>query len=116
RFSPPACPNPACRLVPRIPMKISGKAKSEMIRARSRSSLTKSRCAIARTADSSCIGRIGCVRVRLVDDLEIGVLEGRGVRADDAERRLDRAQHLVRPARLERQPERARPGIWEVQA
>jgi hypothetical protein len=50
------------------------------------------------------LGRLG---VWLVHDLEIGVLERRRVRADDAQRRLDRAQDLVGAARLERQPERS---------
>src|ERR1700687_3425608 len=71
-------PKPACRLVPRIPMKISGKAKSDTMRARSRSSLMRSRWASVRTADTSLTGRS--------HDFEIRVLKARHVRAHEDER------------------------------
>src|ERR1700730_3755936 len=68
-------------------MKISGNAKSETMRCRSRSSLMKSRCASARMAEASL--------TRAADDLEIGVLEGRRVRLHHAERSLDAPQNGV---------------------
>src|SRR5438034_8876655 len=80
-------PNPAWRLVPRMPMKISGNAKSATMRWRSRSSLMKSRCARARIAEASV--------TRLTHDLEVRVLKGRRVRLHDAQRRLDAAQDRV---------------------
>src|ERR1700716_541212 len=98
RLKPVDPPNPACRLVPRIPMKMSGKAKSDTMRARSRSSLIKSRCARARTADTSLTG--------CSDDLEIRVLEARHVRAHQRERRLDRFQRGVRMAGVDVNAER----------
>src|SRR3981081_2744598 len=97
RLKPVDPPNPACRLVPRIPMKMSGKAKSDTIRARSRSSLIRSRCASVRTADTS----LTCCS----DDLEIGVLKARHVRAHQRERRLDRFQRGVGMARGDVNPE-----------
>src|SRR5213593_1530663 len=81
RLMPARSPKPACKPVPRMPMKMSGKEKSAMIRGRSRSSLTKSRCARTRIADASVI--------RSAHDLEIRVLEARGMGLDQRERRLD---------------------------
>src|SRR5438128_1381467 len=84
----PACPpKPAWRLVPRMPMKISGNAKSATIRWRSRSSLMKSRWARARIAEASVIGT--------TYDLEVRVLEAGGVRLHDAERGLDAPEDRV---------------------
>src|SRR6266550_9156842 len=80
-------PNPAWRLVPRMPMKISGNAKSATIRWRSRSSLMKSRCASARIAEASLTG--------LTHDLQVRVLERRRVRLHHAERSFDAAQDRV---------------------
>src|SRR2546428_9528739 len=87
RLMPARPPKPACRVVPRIPMKMSGNAKSAMIRCRSRSSLMKSRCASARIAEASvtCLGH----------DLEVGVLEARRMRLHDRERRFDGAKDRV---------------------
>src|SRR2546428_13742471 len=81
RLMPARSPKPACRVVPRMPMKMSGNAKSATMRCRSRSSLMKSRCASARIAEASliCLGH----------DLEVRVLEARGVRLHDRKRRLD---------------------------
>src|SRR5882762_1335212 len=73
-------PNPAWRLVPRMPMKISGKAKSATMRWRSRRSSMKSRWARARIAEASLTGA--------AHDLEVRVLEARGVGLHDGERRL----------------------------
>src|SRR5919201_977301 len=86
-------PNPAWSVVPRIPMKISGNEKSAMMRARSRSSLTKSRCASARIAEASL--------TRLAHDLEVRVLERWRVRLHDAERRLDAAEDRVHGVAVE---------------
>src|SRR6266550_5671955 len=80
-------PNPAWRLVPRMPMKMSGNAKSATIRWRSRSSLMKSRCASARMAEAS----LTC----LTHDLQVCVLEARRVRLHDAERSFDASQDRV---------------------
>src|SRR5438552_15175250 len=87
RLMPARSPKPACRVVPRIPMKMSGNAKSATIRWRSRSSLMKSRCASARIAEAS----LTC----LTHDLQVRVLESRRVRLHDAERGLDAAQDRV---------------------
>src|SRR3954464_4360980 len=92
RLMPDAAPKPACSVVPRMPMKISGKLKSAMIRVRSRRSLMRSRCASVRTPESSLI-----LQPR-PDDLQVRVLEARRVRAHHGERRLDRAQHGVHAA------------------
>src|SRR6185503_13888616 len=67
-----------------MPMKISGNAKSATMRWRSRSNLMKSRWASARIAEASV--------TRLTHDLEVCVLEARGVRLHDGERRLDAPQ------------------------
>src|SRR5438034_2247884 len=80
-------PNPAWRLVPRMPMKISGKAKSATIRWRSRNSLMKSRWASARIAEASLTGA--------AHDLEVRVLEARRVGLHDAERCLDAPEDRV---------------------
>src|SRR6266850_3899826 len=74
-------------------MKISGNAKSETMRARSRSSLMKSRCAKARIAETSLTD--------FSHDLEIRVLEARHVRAHERERRVDRLQRRVRVTRVD---------------
>src|SRR5881397_889742 len=87
RFTPARSPNPVCRLVPRIPMKMTGNANSAIMRCRSRMSLVKSRCAMTRIAEASLIA---CTH-----DLEIGILEARRVRPHDAERGLDRAEDRV---------------------
>src|SRR5712691_9219508 len=80
-------PKPAWRLVPRMPMKISGNAKSATIRWRSRSSLMKSRWARARMAEASLTGA--------AHDLEVRVLEARCVGLHDAERGLDAPEDRV---------------------
>src|SRR5438093_3302308 len=80
-------PNPAWRLVPRMPMKIRGNAKSATMRWRSRSSFMKSRCASARIAEASLTGA--------AHDLEVCVLEARRVGLHDAERCLDASQNGV---------------------
>src|SRR6266508_724190 len=98
RLMPAAWPNPACRPLPRTKMKMSGNEKSEMMRVRSRSSFTKSRCAMARTADASLTG--------VAHDLEVRVLEARHVRAHHGERRLDALQGRVRAARVHVHAER----------
>src|ERR1700687_5079065 len=92
RLIPDAPPKPACSVVPRMPMKISGKLKSAMMRVRSRRSLMRSRCASVRTPDSSFI-----LQPRS-DDLEVRVLEARRVCADHRQRRLDRLQHRMHAA------------------
>src|SRR2546423_4392433 len=94
-------PNPAWRLVPRMPMKINGNAKSATMRWRSRRSLMKSRCARARIADASLI----C----LTHDLQVRVLEARRVRFHDAERSLDAAQDRVHRMAVELDLERGVP-------
>src|SRR6266542_1963204 len=99
RLIPAAWPNPACRPLPRTKMKMSGNEKSETMRVRSRSSFTKSRCAMARTADASLTG--------VTEDLEVRVLEARHVRADHGERRLDALESGVRVARVHVHAERA---------
>src|SRR5712691_3725023 len=93
RLIPARSPKPACNVVPRMPMKMSGNEKSAMMRCRSRSSLTKSRWARTRIADASFM--------RLAHDLEVGVLEARGVRLDDRERRLDGPQERVGAVAIE---------------
>src|SRR5438034_10334439 len=80
-------PNPAWRLVPRMPMKIRGNAKSATIRWRSRSSLMKSRWASARIAEASLTGA--------AHDLEVCVLEARRVGLHDAVRCLPASQDGV---------------------
>src|SRR5256886_7252836 len=97
---PPAWPpKPAWRLVPRMPMKISGNAKSATMRWRSRSSFMKSRCASARIAEASV--------TRLTHDLQVRVLEGRRVRLHDAQRRLDAAQDRMHGVAVELDLERS---------
>ena len=51
------------------------------------------------------VGRASA-ELRPAHDLEVGVLEGRGVRPDERQRRLDRAQDRVRVARPDVDPER----------
>src|SRR3981189_2994529 len=80
-------PKPAWRLVPRMPMKMSGNAKSATMRWRSRSSLMKSRWASARIAEASLTGA--------AHDLEVSVLGARGGGLHDAERSLDASQNGV---------------------
>src|SRR6185436_3754666 len=80
-------------------MKISGNAKSETMRARSRSSLMRSRCASVRIAD---ISLTGCSH-----DLEVGVLEARHVGAYERERRVDRLERGVRMTRIDVNAERS---------
>src|SRR6202158_640680 len=89
RLIPDAAPKPACSVVPRMPMKISGKLKSAMMRVRSRRSLMRSRCASVRTPESSLI-----LEPR-ADDLEIRVLKAGRMGADHRQRCLDRAKHRV---------------------
>src|SRR5438477_11160842 len=79
-------PKPAWRLVPRIPIKISAKARSVTMRWRSRKSLMKSRWARARIAEAS---------LTAAHDLEVGVLEARRVGLHDAQRCLDASQNGV---------------------
>src|SRR5438309_7716256 len=74
-------------------MKMSGNAKSETMRARSRSSLMRSRCARVRTAATSLTD--------FPHDLEIRVLETRHVRAHQRERRVDRLERGVRVTRVD---------------
>src|SRR3990170_7113997 len=80
-------------------MKISGNAKSDTMRARSRSSLMRSRCASVRTAATSL--------TELPHDLEIRVLQARHVRAHEGERGLDGLQGRVRMTRVDVDPERS---------
>src|SRR2546428_5455616 len=87
RLMPARSPKPACSVVPRIPMKMSGNAKSAMIRCRSRSSLMKSRWANASIAEASV--------TRLGHDLEVGVLEAGRMRLHDRERGLDGSEDRV---------------------
>src|SRR3989454_6962457 len=87
RLMPARSPKPACSVVPRIPMKMSGNAKSAMIRCRSRSSLMKSRCANARIAEASLTG--------LAHYFEVRVLEAGRMRLHDRERCFDRAKDRV---------------------
>src|SRR2546426_4901996 len=87
RLMPARSPKPACSVVPRIPMKMSGNAKSAMIRCRSRSSLMKSRCANARIAEASLTG--------LTHYFEVRVLEAGRVRLHDRERGLDGSEDRV---------------------
>src|SRR5436309_4353087 len=87
RFTPARSPNPVCRLVPRIPMKMTGNANSAIMRCRSRMSLVKSRWAMTSITDASLIAS--------THDLEIGILEARRVRPHDAQRGLDRAEDRV---------------------
>src|SRR6266851_4127396 len=91
-------PNPDCRLEPRMPMKMSGNAKSDTMRARSRSSLMRSRCASVRTAATSLTD--------FAHYLEIRVLEARHVRAYERQRRVDRLERGVRVARVDVDAER----------
>src|SRR6266550_4574694 len=95
RLMPARSPKPACRVVPRMPMKMSGNAKSATMRCRSRRSLMKSRCASARIAEASVTA--------LAHDLEVGVLEAWGVCLDDGQRRLDGPKDRVNgvPIKLE---------------
>src|SRR6266581_1670474 len=93
-----------------MPMKMSGKLKSATIRVRSRRSLMRSRCASVRTPESSCI-----LQPR-PDDLEIGILEGRCVRAYDREGRLDGAQHRMNAAAGQHDLERPVAGDRELEA
>src|SRR5256885_10179347 len=74
-------------------MKMSGNAKSDTMRARSRSSLMRSRCARVRTAATSLTD--------FPHDLEIRVLETRHVRAHQRERRVDRLERGVRVTRVD---------------
>src|SRR5438270_7394013 len=87
RLMPARSPKPACRVVPRMPMKMSGNAKSAMIRCRSRSSLMKSRCASARIAEASL--------TRLAHDLEVRIFKAGRVCLHDRERGLDGAKDRV---------------------
>src|SRR5438309_4295207 len=87
RLMPARSPKPACRVVPRMPMKMSGNAKSAMIRCRSRSSLMKSRCASARIAEASL--------TRLAHDLEVRIFKAGRVGLHDRERGLDGAKDRV---------------------
>src|SRR2546428_13969197 len=95
RLMPARSPKPACSVVPRIPMKMSGNAKSAMIRCRSRSSLMKSRCANARIAEASLTG--------LTHYFEVRVLEAGRMRLHDRERGLDGSEDRVDgvPVKLE---------------
>src|SRR5687768_1047467 len=113
RSIPLASPKPACRLVPSTPMKIIGKTRSATRRARSRSSLTRSRWAMASTAESSCIGRLLRFGLGLPDDLEVGVLEARHVRLDDVQRRVDRLEHRMGTPPVELDPVRPLAGVGE---
>src|SRR5919108_6148432 len=111
--NPLTSPKPACRLVPRTPMMMSGKVKSAISRVRSRSSLTRSRCAIAMTAETSCIALWLRIRLRVhlrvhltaSHDLEVRVVEARHVRLYDAQWGVNRLQHGVRSAAVELDPE-----------
>src|SRR3989441_1765975 len=87
RLMPARSPKPACSVVPRMPMKMSGNAKSATIRCRSRSSLMKSRCASARIAEAS--------RTGLPHDFEVRVLEAGRMRLHDRKRCFDRAKDRV---------------------
>src|SRR3989442_11266034 len=87
RLMPARSPKPACSVVPRMPMKMSGNAKSATIRCRSRSSLMKSRCASARIAEASLTG--------LAHYFEVRVLEAGRMRLHDRERRFDRPKDRV---------------------
>src|SRR5712691_8427352 len=87
RLMPARSPKPACSVVPRMPMKMSGNAKSAMIRCRSRSSLMKSRWANARIAEASL--------TRATHDLEVRVFEARRVRLHECERGLDGSEDRV---------------------
>src|SRR5687768_292156 len=80
-------------------MKMSGNAKSDTMRARSRSSLMRSRCASVRTAATSL--------TELPHDLQIRVLQARHVRAHESERGVDRLQGRVRLARVDVDAERS---------
>src|SRR3970282_675426 len=102
RSKPPSEPKPAWRAGPSSRIRISGKASSEKSRSRSRRSLMKSRWAITAIAESSPIGEL-----RPAHDLEVGVLKGGRVRPNDRQGRLDRAQHGVRLARADLDPEGA---------
>src|SRR6266849_298985 len=81
-----------------MPMKMSGNAKSDTMRARSRSSLMRSRCASVRTAATSLTD--------FPHDLEIRVLEARHVRTHERQRRVDRLERGVRVARVDVDAER----------
>src|SRR5437667_1100508 len=91
-----------------MPMKMSGNAKSDTMRARSRSSLMRSRCASVRTAATSLTD--------FPHDLEIRVLEGRHVGAHERERRIDRLQRGVRVTRVDVNAERPAPVAAEFEA
>src|SRR6185503_4455484 len=79
-------------------MKMSGNAKSETMRARSRSSLMRSRCASVRIA---AISLTGCSH-----DLEIRVLEARHVRPHERERCVYRLEGRVRVTGIDVDAER----------
>src|SRR5437870_12468758 len=98
RLMPARSPKPACRVVPRIPMKISGNAKSAMIRCRSRSSLMKSRWANASIAEASLTG--------LTHYFEVRVLEAGRTRLHDRERRFDGAKDRMDGVTVELELER----------
>src|SRR5712691_1749986 len=84
-----------------MPMKMSGNAKSATMRCRSRSSLMKSRCASARIAEASL--------TLSAHDLEVRVLEARGVCLHDRKRSLDRAKDRVNGMSVELELERRPP-------
>src|SRR4030088_1545164 len=99
---PARSPKPACRVVPRMPMKMSGNAKSALIPCRSRSRLMKSRCESARSAEASL--------TRFSHDLEVGVLEAGRVCLHDGERGLDGAEDRVDGVPVELELERRTTG------
>src|SRR5438093_1065143 len=87
---------------------MSGNAKSDTMRARSRSSLMRSRCARVRTAATSLTD--------FSHDLQIRVLEARHVRAHERERRIDRLERGVRMTRVDMHAERAATVTAELEA
>src|SRR5439155_15530158 len=89
-------------------MKMSGNAKSDTMRARSRSSLMRSRCARVRTAATSLTD--------FSHDLQIRVLEARHVRAHERERGIDRLERGVRMTRVDMHAERAAAVTAELEA
>src|SRR5438093_3247612 len=99
RFTPARSPKPVCRLVPRIPMKMTGNANSAIIRWRSRRSFVKSRWAITRMAEASL--------ARPAHDLEVCILEARRMRLHDGEGSLDAAQDRVDGVAIELDLERS---------
>src|SRR3989442_6564299 len=100
RLMPARSPKPACSVVPRMPMKMSGNAKSATMRCRSRRSLMKSRCASARIAEASL--------TLPAHDLQVRVLKARRMGFHDSEGRLDGAEDRVNgmsvQLELERRP------------